>query len=93
MMEKNGYPTEKELGTIQNWSAKDGYDKLMLYVQKLWIWPEYFRFDGKIADLYTGGWSGHEEIIQALQDNSLFWTICWLLSERGGHYKFEIRGA
>ena len=37
----------------------------------------------------TGGWSGHEEIIEELK-KTWFWMFCWEQSRRGGHYIFEI---
>ena len=29
--------------------------------------------------------------MSALQDNFLFWSMCWKQTRRGGHYIFEIR--
>lgn len=37
----------------------------------------------------TGGWSGHEELIEELK-KTWFWFFCWEQSRRGGHYIFEI---
>lgn len=37
----------------------------------------------------TGGWSGHEEMIEELK-RTWFWTMFWESSRRGGHYVFEI---
>lgn len=38
----------------------------------------------------TGGWSGNEDIIEAMMANTMFWAICWERSERGGHYAFLV---
>lgn len=40
-------------------------------------------------ELHTGGWSGNEGIIAELE-HTLFWTLYWVKSIRGGHYWFEI---
>ena len=39
--------------------------------------------------LSTGGWSGNESLIDAMQGNWFFWTF-WISSRRGGHFVFEI---
>lgn len=48
-------------------------------------------FDGH--DIYyvaTGGWSNNEVAIMALEDNHMFWGMCWLGNWRGGAYLFKI---
>jgi len=42
-----------------------------------------------IITLYTGGWSGNQDIIDALARSS-FWQSWWLRSERGGVHTFKI---
>jgi hypothetical protein len=37
----------------------------------------------------TGGWSGNESIIGAMQRNDMMWHLNWVQSRRGGHYIFE----
>ena len=90
-MDSDGYPTDEELEIIKTWKISDGYDKLMEYLKKQWRWSDYIQSNGNITTISTGGWSGHEEIMQALQDNYVFWGICWLSSKRGGHYTFKIK--
>lgn len=48
--------------------------------------PDYYRFA-------TGGWSGNESIINALDGNFLVVGMCWLLSARGGLHIYEVRQA
>lgn len=88
-MDENGYPTDEELETITKWSYKD-FPGLMDYVSTLWHWDNYFKKEGNHYTLVTGGWSGNEALIGALQDNRMFWMNCWELSQRGGLYEFEI---
>lgn len=42
--------------------------------------------------LTTGGWSGCEDVIGALQDNLVFWHNCWAEHHRGGGWVFEVKG-
>lgn len=39
----------------------------------------------------TGGWSGHEDLIDALRQARGFWALCFWSERRGGHYVFETR--
>lgn len=38
----------------------------------------------------TGGWSGCESVIGALQENRIFWFMCWRASLRGGYFEFHV---
>lgn len=91
MMDENGYPTEETLEKITLWSHKDGFENLLHFISKLWRYPPYIRQEGKKWYISTGGWSGNEDIIRALQDNRLFWSLCWYQSKRGGHHIFEVK--
>lgn len=90
----NEYPREEELKTIQEWDLlTKPITELLEYVWELWKYDDRFVLKGKrVLRLYlsTGGWSGNESIIGALQDNFLFWSMCWEKSIRGGHYWFKI---
>ena len=43
-----------------------------------------------LMEYHTGGWSGNEQIVGAMQ-KTYFWVFYWQLSRRGGHYWFEIK--
>jgi len=95
-MDKNGYPTEKEIKTIKSWDIiKKGPEDLIGFIEEIWKYADcgYFQLRGKRVlrlELHTAGWSGNEEIIEALQDNQIFWMLYWMKSVRGGHFYFRI---
>lgn len=91
-MDENGYPTDEDLEAIEKYDVlKNGVDGLLDMLEGLWHYGHpYFIREGKKLELHTGGWSGNEEIIGALQKN-YFWFFYWQKSERGGHYYFKIK--
>lgn len=104
MEEGYEYPTEVQEAMIRNWDTlKTGVKPLIDYVESLWWAPDWgFKlYRGKEhlfgkksvikLQLHTGGWSGNESIIAALQSNMMFWWLCWRKSVVGGHYWFEFR--
>ena len=91
----NEYPTKEELETIEKWDIlKKPIDEFLEYVHSLWWAPDWgFSLKGKHIlrlELHTGGWSGNEDIIDALHRNWLFWSQCWESSRKGGHFWFKI---
>ena len=101
------YPDREDLDRIDSWPCTD-LPALMAFVAELWSdygWfkrcPTKIMFDGRPEDDYddghrwccaTGGWSGNEEIISALERNAMFWILCWAASLRGGYYEFGVEG-
>lgn len=94
------YHTENELKEIQNWDIKDAHN-LVNRLRDMWQYDNYFIENWGLdlihnerpvlmLELHTGGWSGNEDIIEALQKHKLFWMMWWWKTERGGHYYFEI---
>lgn len=83
------YPTEEELERIRTWPATDHLG-LMEYVESLWEYPDFFNRDGHNWLVSTGGWSGNEDIIDAMRENTIFWSLRWYSSRRGGHYQFIV---
>ena len=87
--DRDGYPSEETLRTIATWEAwdKEGWFE---FIRSAWYYPEYFtNNDGKIT-MSTGGWSGNEDIISAMEENRVLWAFIWASSRRGGHYEFDI---
>ncbi len=68
---------------------------VMIKAHKAWDhdmgkWVEEDTEEGVLCKLATGGWSHNEEVISALYANHVFWGMCWVKSERGGYYEFEV---
>jgi hypothetical protein len=94
--DEDGYPTADALRRISAWPCEDT-NGLFTFIHSLWWspdwgWKQTVREDGTIKyDFSTGGWSGNEALIEALQENGLVWHLCWESSRRGGHYEFSSR--
>lgn len=102
-LDEDGYPTEKALKLIEEWDYKD-FEGLLAFVKDLWWYDEWgwdvveigekLNHTDEIAKrktyyLSTGGWSGNEDIIRAMEKNWMLWWMIWYQSRRGGHYIFE----
>lgn len=98
---KDPYPTEKELEKIKKWDWND-CEGLAKFVQSIWHWGEDYaplddwkkdEFDReyRMFRLITGGWSGNEDIVRALNKNTMFQMICWQASFRGGLHIYHIK--
>lgn len=94
-LDEDGYPTEDALEAIKIWDHRDslGWFAFIkdIWHLKSWGWTEVVTDQGRRAfNISTGGWSGNESIINAMQDNFL-WDLRWVQSRRGGHYIFETK--
>ena len=95
MLDKDGYPDEASLQAIKDWDIlEQGIPGLLELIRDNTNWADrQIELTGKrvIRFVYhTGGWSGNEDVIGALQQNLLFWPFFWEKSTRGGHYYFKI---
>lgn len=87
----NEYLNNKLLEMIKKWDVvKNGIHPLVDLIIDNWHWEDYVSLKGNILKLSTGGWSGNEEIINVLRENFGFWHTCWIKTERGGHYTFNL---
>ena len=92
----DGYPTEETLMAIRKWP--EDWNSLLEYVREAWTYKDRITnvdsteeyHPGDFWYLSTGGWSGNEDIIGALQANAMFWICCWWSSRRGGHFEFIV---
>jgi hypothetical protein len=105
-LDVDGYPTEASLRRIRKWDFEDGYRPMMEFVRSIWWaadwgWHESGRRPAEIHtathragsryyQISTGGWSGNESIIGALEANHMFMALCWERSRKGGHYLFAV---
>jgi hypothetical protein len=102
--DKDGYPTDETLAVIRCWSYEEGFWTLMEFVKEAWSdygWLE--NCPSKIEPIFkgeeddgrywcgaTGGWSGNESILAALEHNVMFSALCWNASVRGGYHEYHI---
>jgi len=88
------YPDDDQLQKIKNWLVigDDSFLALMEYVRGLWQYADcgYWKQDGGVFTIATAGWSGNEDIISALKENTMFWLCYWQQSTRGGKYVFGV---
>lgn len=102
-MNNDGYPLDDTLQRIKEWPVSRDTKGLVAYIKNIWHWGDWGiveesgeserpGFDGVLVDrliLSTGGWSGNEEIIDAMRLNYAFWMFYWRVHRVGGHYTFE----
>ena len=98
-LDEDGYPTEEALTIVKNFPVTGSAKELLDFVRSLWYWdnmvwiekhPHPFK-DGEVEHTVcfsTGGWSGNESLIRALNSNFLG-ELVWVKSERGGHHQYS----
>ena len=70
-LDDDGYPTDETLDGIRNCSISspsDCEELMKLVVEPIWTFKNYIMKDDKTGYWFvsTGGWSGNEDIIEAL---------------------------
>lgn len=99
--DEHGYPTDETLETIKLWDVVNGnVYELMNFVKRCWKYQDWGWHQNKITNgidkghdrlsISTGGWSGNEALIDALEQNEMFMALYWESSTRGGHYTYVI---
>ena len=97
-LEEDGCPTGKSLGRVMNWPADDFAGLALFVTGHLWQ-RDYGKYGNSMCDsgkldtliLTTGGWSGNEAIIAAMEKNVVWWMNYWAESKLGGWYLFKAR--
>ena len=90
MPERDEYPSNEDLQKLRDWDMHDPRGWLE-YAQSLWWMPDWgwSELEGIVS---TGGWSGNEEIIDAMMEaqQGLLWHQVWQMTKRGGHYMLKL---
>ena len=103
--DSDGYPTEEALNVLTKWDYADPEGAFLYMCtlwnhsmgwlkQKESLIEPLFNSRESVNDSVwyccaTGGWSGNEDVIGALQDNTVLWMFTWSASVRGGYYEFN----
>jgi hypothetical protein len=96
------YPTDAALERLATWPHQDVAGALD-FAKAIWHWPDFARHeldahetailhaapDDKFLRLATGGWSGNEEIVRALNCNLMIRALAWRLHARGGLHIYQ----
>ncbi len=91
-----GYPTDETLEAIVDWQYRDRLE-LFDFIMKAWNWPDMASIIATgNSNTYgyrfcTGGWSGNESLIYALERNRIMWALTWYSSKVGGEYVFHVK--
>lgn len=100
LTEFQGYFTLEELEKIKKWEHTDVLN-LIQYLHDVWAYADSGGFKKYwikehrnsmilIIELHTSGWSGNEDLINALLENKAFKNLWYFRWERGGHHWFKI---
>ena len=93
--DSEGYPTEEALEALAAWEPPDGmwteeiFHAFMEHIRRAWWHGDaLMEREGDVWFVSTGGWSGNEELVDALLRNVLFRALYFAAYRRGGHYVF-----
>jgi hypothetical protein len=98
----DGYPTDDTLEAIESWGIKDFQDAidLMEFVGMAWSYPDRWKVERQWEDdlghkkaryiFSTGGWSGNEDLVGAMENNPMLRILGPWSWQRGGHYEYRL---
>jgi hypothetical protein len=89
-LDEDGYPTDETLERVRVWPYTDLVG-LFTFLHSIW-WHAgwcWHRQRGRKLWISTGGWSGNEDLFDALNANWIVSSQCYHSHRRGGHYIFE----
>ena len=102
--DKDGYPTEETLERIKTWpiDVMNDAHAAMEFVGQAWKWPDWgWEVDPDFRDpdfldrpvrryvFSTGGWSGNESLVNAIEANWMLQMLGAWSWRRGGHYEYR----
>lgn len=100
--DSDGYPDTALLMLVQKAPWNKLSDTFQIMKKYWWNSDTLFRTDvsrdeisgetKRMLYLSTGGWSGNEDLIKALQENKEVWNMIWYASQVGGHHAFMLKG-
>lgn len=102
-LDGDGYPTDAALTRIKNWPINnmDSDIQALFDFIRSCAWEEYGSWNEKVLrvggrkfnriTISTGGRSGNESLVSALEQNIVAWSLTWQSSKRGGQFVFEVR--
>ena len=98
LLDNEGYPTEEWLEYIKNFTNGDIHEFISLLTDSWWM-NSYGvvlkrKYKGKQKlELHTLGWSGNEELINAIISNDYLthFYMRYVMWRTGGYYYFEIK--
>lgn len=89
-----GYPGDETLQMITEWPRP--FEGLIDFVIDAWNLeygvvregPSIHKGAEQVVKFITGGWSGNESLLSALEENMMAYLMLWRLSARGGYHEF-----
>ena len=101
--DRDGIPTDATLERISSWPIKTNADfaVVMDFAGRAWSYPDRWECIESEADpdwpshpkrvyrFSTGGWSGNESIIAAIEANEIVQIVGAWSWRRGGHYEYR----
>lgn len=101
--DEQGYPTDAALDRIATWIIGTLHDleDAMDFAGRLWYYPNAWQKEvgwldpedgGRPCLRYvfsTGGWSGNESVVGAIEKNALLQMLGAWSWRRGGHYEYR----
>lgn len=86
------YPTETQLTWLSSAAAHTAVARYAWIACAMDYWNKHYgrvRRGNGYWRFATGGWSGNEDIIDAMCKNLVPWALTWEKSERGGLHVFH----